>query len=99
MPCSVGGPKIEWPVRTFDPRSFGEEQRWSAVGNRRATDFGNLEIRIDTRLHRDDVIFGRRRSMNVRRSGNGTQPLCALEGLVGAAAVDRRHFRTHRSEV
>src|SRR5262245_543926 len=37
--------------------------------------------------------------MNARRSGNGTQSLCALEGLVGAAAVDRRHFRTHRSEV
>src|SRR5262245_29948661 len=59
----------------------------------------SVTSRIDTRLHRDDVIFGRGRSMNVQRSGNGTLPLCALEGLVGAAAVDRWHFRTHRSEV
>src|SRR5262249_24049062 len=38
---------------------------------------------------------------STNRSGRGPalQPLCALEGLVGAAAVDRRHFRSHRSEV
>src|SRR5215831_9480498 len=37
--------------------------------------------------------------MNVQRFGKGTQSLCALEGFVGAGAVYRRHFRTHRSEI
>jgi hypothetical protein len=41
---------LNGPVRTFDPQSVGEERRWSAAGNHQATDLGNLEMPIDTRL-------------------------------------------------
>ena len=40
-------------VRALD---VGEEQRRTAGGDHAAMDLGDLEVRIDRRLHRDDVV-------------------------------------------
>ena len=45
---------LELPVRARIP-DVGEQQRRTARRDHAAMDFGGFEVRIDRRLHRDDV--------------------------------------------
>ena len=78
----------------------GEEQRRTAGGDHAAVDLRRFEMRIDRRLHRDEVVVTAKLVDERAEIGKRHGSIYVAGRLgVGAGAVDVRHLRAHRAQV